>query len=125
VSAAVKEVLVAPLAEMADRDRRVIAVDGVEIGVFRIGDAIHAWQNRCPHQGGPVCQGKLMPRVEQPLGPDQAALTMRFSETTVHLVCPWHGYEFDLATGQHPGHAGTRLRRFRTLVRDGQVYVLV
>ncbi len=120
-----KEILVATFAEFADRDRRVIAADGLEIGVFRLGERVFAYQNRCPHQGGPVCQGKLMPKVEQPLGPDGTALTMRFSETVVHLVCPWHGYEFELDTGQHPGSATTRLRRFRTEIRDGAVYVLL
>lgn len=122
---AMKEILVAKLAEMADRERRVIAAEGLEIGVFRLGDAVHAYQNRCPHQGGPVCQGKLMPKVEQPLGPHQVSLGLRFSDSVVHLVCPWHGYEFELETGRHPGHATTRLRRFRTEIRDGDVYVLL
>jgi nitrite reductase/ring-hydroxylating ferredoxin subunit len=119
------EIFVARLDEMADRQRRVIAAEGLEIGVFRLGDAVFAYQNRCPHQGGPVCQGRLMPKVEQPLGPDQAALGLRFSDEVVHLVCPWHGYEFVLETGRHAGDAGTRLRRFRTVLRDGGVFVLL
>ncbi len=119
------EVFVAALADLADRERRVIEVHGVEIGVFRLGDTVVAYRNRCPHQGGPVCQGRLMPKVEEPLAADGSALGLRFSEDVVHLVCPWHGYEFVLSSGEHPGAPDLRLRRYRTELRDGQVYVHV
>ncbi len=115
------EIAVMPFAELADRGRRVVEVNGVEIGVFRLGDGVVAYRNRCPHQGGPVCQGKLMPKVEQPLGPGGEELTMRFSDDVVHLVCPWHGYEFVLATGEHPGAPHMRLRRVPAELRDGMV----
>lgn len=114
-----------PFADLADRDRRVFAVKGIEIGLFRLGDAVFAYENRCPHQGGPVCQGKLMPKVEQPLDAEGRSLGLRFSEDVVHLVCPWHGYEFVLTSGEHPGAPQLRLRRFRTEIRDGEVFVHV
>jgi nitrite reductase/ring-hydroxylating ferredoxin subunit len=41
----------------------------------------------------------------------------------VNIVCPWHGYEFDLRTGRHPGNPSARLRRVEIRLRDGDVYV--
>ena len=38
-----------------------------QIGVFHVDRTFYAWRNDCPHQGGPVCQGRLMKRVEERL----------------------------------------------------------
>ena len=58
-----REVFVAREADIPDGERKVIEVDGVEIGVFHVDRTFYAWRNDCPHQGGPVCQGRLMKRV--------------------------------------------------------------
>jgi nitrite reductase/ring-hydroxylating ferredoxin subunit len=42
-----------------------------------------------------------------------------------HIVCPWHGYEFDLATGCHPGDPSMRLTPVPVAVRNGQIYISV
>ena len=42
-----------------------------------------------------------------------------------HIVCPWHGYEFDLATGCHPGDPSMRLTPVSVAIRDGQIFVSV
>ena len=42
-----------------------------------------------------------------------------------HIVCPWHGYEFDLATGCHPGDPAMRLTPVPVAVRNGHIYVSV
>jgi nitrite reductase/ring-hydroxylating ferredoxin subunit len=47
---------------------------------------------------------------------------LRFSDTR-HLVCPWHGFEFNLETGCHPGDASVRLTPVKVAVRGGQIYV--
>jgi nitrite reductase/ring-hydroxylating ferredoxin subunit len=39
------------------------------------------------------------------------------------LVCPWHGFEFNLETGCHPGDASVRLTPVKVAVRGGQIYV--
>ena len=53
------------------------------------------------------------------------SLGMRFCEERFHIVCPWHGYEFDLKTGRHPGSPATRIRTFATKVVDGKLYVVL
>ena len=88
---------------LRERERLVVDIGGVEVGVFFIGEAVRAWLNRCPHMGGPACQGKLMPRTLEATAPDGRSLGLAFSKTDRHIVCPWHGYEFDVLTGQPPG----------------------
>jgi nitrite reductase/ring-hydroxylating ferredoxin subunit len=53
-----REIFVAREQEISDGERKIVIDDKVEIGVFRIDGAFYAWRNDCPHQGGPVCQGR-------------------------------------------------------------------
>ncbi len=119
------ELYVADVASFAELGRKVIASGDLEIGVFKLGDAFHAWENNCPHHGGPVCQGKIFNRVDEILDADKKSLGLRFVEEDVHIVCPWHGFEFNLRTGRHPGDFPTQLKGFKTRVTEGKVYVLL
>ena len=109
--------------DIAEGGRMVVACDKVEVGVFRVGGELVAWYNMCPHLRGPVCQGRIYNRVVEPLAEDGSSRFLAFDEEAVHVVCPWHGYEFDLRTGQHPGDASIRLRPAQIEVTDGQIYV--
>jgi nitrite reductase/ring-hydroxylating ferredoxin subunit len=119
------EIFVEDAEKMRHGDRRLLTNGRLEIGVFRIGDSFHAFLNVCPHQGGPVCQGKVMPRVREFLSADGTSLGLDFSKDEFHLVCPWHGYEYRFDTGTHPGASDVRIRRFETKVVEGKVYVVV
>jgi nitrite reductase/ring-hydroxylating ferredoxin subunit len=116
------EVALAALADIADGEHRIFKLGALEVGVFRLQDKVVAWENRCPHAGGPVCQGRIYRKVEEVLGEDRKSLGLRFSQTP-QIVCPWHGFEFDVATGRHPGDPKVRLRAVPVSVRDGQIYV--
>src|SRR5262249_2163967 len=63
------DVFVAKAAEFADGDRRIVAHDGVEIGVFNWQGHLYAYENLCIHQGGPACEGVIMHKVEDVLPP--------------------------------------------------------
>ncbi len=110
-------------ADFDERSRKVIVKDALEIGVFRVNGNFYAYENHCAHQGGPVCQGQLFQRVEENLAPDRTSLGMKFSEEHTHIVCPWHGYEYDIETGAFPANRKMRLRKFEVTLRDGDVYV--
>lgn len=117
------EIAVGAIAEIADGDYRIFAIDEeTEVGIFRIGDRVVAYENVCPHAGGPVCQGRIFNRVEELLTPDMKSLGLRYS-TRRNIVCPWHGYEFDIETGCHPGDRSVQLTPLNVEVRDGQIYV--
>jgi len=109
--------------EFQDREHRVREIAGVEVGVFRLGERWVAWENVCPHAGGPVCQGRIMPRVEERLDAERQSLGMCFSQDRRNIVCPWHGYEYDLLTGAHQGHDGYRLRSIAVRVVGAEIRV--
>ena len=111
--------------DIPDGGRIVLDVAGTTIGLFRVAGALYAYENTCPHQGGPVCQGLLIPRVEECLNSDMGAAGFRFDPADPRIVCPWHGYEFSLMTGRHPGNAAICLRSFAVSEEEGVVYVRV
>ena len=109
--------------DFAETEHKVFASGNIEFGIFRReAGRFVAYENRCPHMGGPVCQGKLFNRVGEELGPNQTTRKQSFSAER-HIVCPWHGYEFDLDTGMHPGSRRQRLRRFEVELRGDEIYV--
>lgn len=119
------EILVGARSDFAGETRRVVAVGDTEVGVIFHQDQFFAYENRCVHQGGPVCEGRIMGRVEAVLADDKTLIGERFSDTETHLVCPWHGYEYDLATGECAADRRLRLRRYDVVVRGEEVYVVV
>jgi nitrite reductase/ring-hydroxylating ferredoxin subunit len=108
-----------------EADGVLATVAGVEVGVFRVKGRLVAYENRCRHQGGPVCTGSVLGKLEAVLGPGGTIVEERFSEDELHLVCPWHGWEYDLATGECTVDRKLRLRRFEVSERDGRVYLTV
>lgn len=118
-----KEVFVAAEAEIPEGGRKVIVAEGVEIGVFRVDGTLKAWRNECPHQGGPVCQGRIMKGVEERLDEQRRSLGIHYKDGTLNVICPWHGYEFCIRTGRHAGLDRIRLASHPVTVRDGAIYV--
>lgn len=121
----VEEVFVDKVEAFGDGERRLISKNGHEVGIFRIGDEYFAWHNICAHQGGPVCQGRVFPRVLEPLAADRTTRGMVYSEEDLHIVCPWHGYEYNLRTGRNAGNPRLRLKPVEVAIRDGAVYVKI
>lgn len=87
--------IVATLTEIPPGTRKVVEVAGRSIGVFNLGGEFFALRNRCPHQGGPLCHGLVGALIESDAPGDYA--TTRPGEM---VRCPWHGWEFDVRTGQ-------------------------
>jgi nitrite reductase/ring-hydroxylating ferredoxin subunit len=105
--------------------RLVVDVGDKTIGIFRVEGKLYAWENRCAHQGGPVCQGKIIPRVTEIIEPGGESRGFAFDESRLHIVCPWHGFEYDIRTGVHPGRPSAKL--IRVAVEEGTdgIYVTV
>jgi nitrite reductase/ring-hydroxylating ferredoxin subunit len=98
--------VVAEAGEIPPGGRKIVEAGGRSIGVFNLGGEYFALRNRCPHQGGPLCQGRVAPWARSS-GPGDLQLD---AEATL-LACPWHGWEYDLATGQSflgPGEPGVK-----------------
>jgi nitrite reductase/ring-hydroxylating ferredoxin subunit len=112
-------------AELADGSRIMVEWAGREVCVFGHGSRFHAFENKCLHQGGPVAEGVVLGKVECVLDDQKRALGERFSETETHLVCPWHGWEYDLETGRSVTAPRSGLRRFDVRVDGHYVYLEV
>jgi nitrite reductase (NADH) small subunit len=121
----VPDVFVCRRHELEDDTRRLVDLDGTEVAVLLAGDTVVAYENRCLHQGGPVCEGMIIGRVVPQLGEDKRMLGETFSTDELHIACPWHGWEFDLATGACATDRRRRLRKFEVAERDGGVYLVI
>jgi len=87
--------VVAATDEIPPGGRKIVEVAGRSIGVFNLGGAFYALRNRCPHQGGPLCEGRVWGALES----DRPG-ELRYSRGGEILACIWHGWEFDIRTGQ-------------------------
>ena len=90
--------------EDVPRDRGLrVTVDEIAIGLYRVGDDIHAMEDTCPHAGFPLSRGQLDGCV---------------------IVCEAHGWPFDVRTGFDPEHAdGFPIPCFAVRVVDGDVEI--
>lgn len=111
---------VAGIDELGDGESKIVDVDGFEIGIFRVGDHYAAWRNVCPHAGAPVCRGT----IEGTMLPSRVYEYV-FDEQRKVLRCPWHGWEFDLASGQHLADESVTLKGYPVEVDDDGVHVVI
>lgn len=111
---------VGKLADFPTGEFRIVAVGAREIGIIRLASGEYrAVLNHCPHRGAPICKGKVG-GTWPPCEPGQLTYDMEGGV----LVCPWHGYEFDLKTGNELYQPKpSRLRMFPVTIRNGSVYV--
>ena len=110
------EWFVAKAADLPDGDRRIVTAGNNEIGVFHHGGTYYAYSNYCVHSGGPACEGILINQVVDLIAPDRTYQGQTFSDE-VHFVCPWHGYEYELTTGQCVGDRKLKLKKFEVVRR--------
>ncbi len=108
--------VVAAVDEIPPGGRKIVEVGGRSIGVFNLGDGFFALRNRCPHQGGPLCEGRTWGALEG----DQPG-EFRYSRGGEILACIWHGWEFDIRTGQSwCDPARLRVRSYDVEVEPGE-----
>ena len=70
-----------------------VQVDGIDVGLFRVGERIHAMENHCPHADDPLSEGTLEGAI---------------------VTCRAHGWQFDVRTGFRPEDAdGFPIPRFK------------
>lgn len=103
-----------------DGDRVIVEVDGLEIAVFRLGDDLHAILNFCPHQSGPLCDGELTGRTL--MGDD--GFSWKYDTDERFVLCPWHGWVFDVTTGINVDHDRYRVPIFDVELNGEDVFVV-
>jgi nitrite reductase (NADH) small subunit len=95
---------IAAAADLPPREGRAVAIGETEIAVFNLGDRFFATDNRCPHKGGPLCDGIV---------------------SGYAVVCPLHAWKVNLDTGgvERPAAANACVRTYDTRLRDGVVEI--
>ena len=109
--------VVCPVDELPSGSRKIVDVGGRSIGVFNVEGRYHAIRNVCPHHGAPLCLGELTGTM-LPTPPYQ----YEWGRDSEILVCPWHGYEFDITTGRTLyDPSDLRVKVYPVSVEDGMV----
>ncbi|WP_424811704.1 Rieske (2Fe-2S) protein [Roseococcus sp. YIM B11640] len=112
--------VVAPVAEIAPGERRLVELDGKRIVLFNLEGEFFALSDRCPHQGGPLSKGPVMGLV-------QSACPGEYSyDREGEIVrCPWHAWEFDIRTGKSRfDPRRMKVRAFPACVEKGEALEL-
>ena len=86
--------LVCKISELPSGARKIVEVEGRSIGVFNIQKSLYAVRNSCPHQGAPLCLGKVKGTMKS-----SKPHTYDYVMDEQVLVCPWHCWEFDITNG--------------------------
>ena len=95
---------VASTAEVTETRAKLVTAGGVELAILRVGGGEYrAYRNLCPHAGAPLFTGWT---------------------TGAMVRCPWHGWEFDLATGAHLFNPACRLTAYAVEVEGDRLFVL-
>ncbi len=107
--------VVARTDEIPPGGRKLVSVRGRPIAIFHLADGFYGLLNRCPHQGGSLCEGLVTGLVESP---EPGVYAYRRAGEI--LRCPWHGWEFDIRTGRSVCDPdGTWTRRYEAAAVDG------
>ena len=107
--------VLAKTSEIPPGTSKIVTAMGRQIGLFNVGGEFFALSNRCPHQGAELCKGWVVGLVQSD-GPGE----YRVTRPGEFLRCPWHGWEFDIRTGQSWCDPKTmKARNFKVQVEPG------
>jgi nitrite reductase/ring-hydroxylating ferredoxin subunit len=113
--APLRDVVVGRVEDIPPGFRVIVTIGGRSIGVFNIEGRLYAILNRCPHRGAELCKGDVISRVTC----DDAG-EMALEGGAPVLVCPWHGWEYDMETGESLTPSGGRARPIGVRRVDGR-----
>src|SRR3954447_750809 len=95
-------VAVARVDDVPEGSVRHVRIGDEEIALANCDGAIYATQGQCIHLQGPLGEGWL----------DGCVLT-----------CPWHGWQYDVRTGENEFDRAIQLRTYAVDVADGEIRV--
>jgi nitrite reductase/ring-hydroxylating ferredoxin subunit len=95
---------VARVEDVPPGSARVVSAGEREVALFNVGGTFYATQAECLHLGGPLGHGRLDGCV---------------------VSCPWHGWQYDVTTGENEFDRALALETFDVVVEGGHVKVAV
>ena len=107
--------VVARAGDVGPGERRRITIGRRAIALFNLDGEFFALGDTCPHEFGSLCKGKLTGLAVSDM-PGEYAVERRGE----FIKCPWHGWEFDIRTGQSYCDPDTmRVRMFDASLAKG------
>jgi nitrite reductase (NADH) small subunit len=109
-----------PLADLEDGGMTLVDGPDGSVGLFRRGDTVYALRNWCPHNGAPVC-----------LGPVTGTNVSKGGYEVEHvrdgeiLKCPWHKWEFELASGMSITNPLRKVHSYRVVIENDRVFLVI
>jgi nitrite reductase [NAD(P)H] small subunit len=102
----VRWIRVTEVTNIPEREGRSVAIAGRNLAIFNLGDRILATDNRCPHEGGPLCDGIV---------------------TGSSVVCPLHAWKVSLVDGrvERPGGNERCVTTYPARIEEGVIVVAV
>lgn len=108
--------VVATVGEIPENGSKLVEVKGRQIAVFHVAGEYFALNDRCPHEGGSLCRGRLIGLVRS-----REPGRYEYSRPHEMVQCSWHGWEFDVRTGQSFCDPDSiRARRYPVQVEPGE-----
>lgn len=123
--------------EIPVNTRKFYDVGGESVAILNVDGELYAIRNTCPHMGGPVGEGKVVRKPatsERPVSrfqtfsPSRKAVVGEPIESRKRreiapptISCPWHGWEFDLSSGEPSFPAKRGVTTYEVRVEDGLV----
>jgi nitrite reductase (NADH) small subunit len=93
---------VCQLDELSEGRGKEFVVGDRVLAVYLLDGQVQVIDGICPHAGGPLAQGMVRNGV---------------------VTCPWHGWQYDVCTGQHRINPRIAVETFAVTVEDGTVFV--
>ncbi len=95
-------VKVASRADVPDGSGKVVEAGGKKIALFNAGGTFYAIGAECKHRGGPLADGEVV---------------------GTNVTCPWHGWEYDITTGQSIDDPNVKVGCFAVRVDGDDILV--
>lgn len=111
------------VSELESGMRMLVELEGRDIAIFKIEGDYYAYTNWCVHQAGPVCQGALSGTQTATFDSETLETELRWEEEGKILACPWHGWEYDVTSGDCLSQEKARLVSHDVQTRDGRIIV--
>ena len=116
-----RELEVCPVEEFPEGTHRILPVGRYGIGVYNVKGTFYAIANHCPHEGGPLCEGRQGGRTIVDENAVGGASLVREGEW---IYCPWHQWGIELATGTTAVKPEWSVRTYPVKIVDGIVVVV-
>lgn len=94
----------AAVSEIPEGTGKEFTAAGRIVALFHVQSQFHAIDGICAHQGGPIAKGQLDGEI---------------------VTCPWHGWQYDVRSGQHCLNPRICQTAFEVKVENGEIYVRV